>query len=377
MTMSVTRRAALASLAALSKAGASSARKLPPDTPAAVAAILDRSLGQDPSVWNTDWFGTLLMKGMLEWGGSHVPEVREYARRWLDHHLSLTSVSKYSGAKSRAVMAGGVPITTYAGHYGLALPCYEIYRQLRDERARRIAIDIASIILHRSARNHLGLVGHDDYSEFAIPDTCYFVASAVMIASRLDARNEAAFREQAVFQLRAYTDTFLVKETGLAKTILFNKTGLGNTYWTRASGWLLWAITGVLRHLPASDAAYRPFLEDMRRLAEGIVRVQHPEGGFRVLLDEPDTPLETTGSAMFASGLHEAVRSGWLPGSFKEPAMRAWQYVQKNLTPNGDIRQAYTGWAVPAEKREMSIDKHVMGWIPGFILSTAYEMSLG
>ncbi|MCZ2074573.1 MAG: glycoside hydrolase family 88 protein [Bryobacterales bacterium] len=375
--MSVTRRAALASLATLSQAGPSSARKLPPDTPAAVAAILDRSLRQDPSVWNTDWFGTLLMKGMLEWGGSHVPEVREYARHWLDHHLSRTSVSKYSGAKSRAVTAGGVPITTYAGHYGLALPCYEIYRQLRDERARRVAIDVASIILHRSARNHLGLVGHDDHAEFAIPDTCYFVASAVMIASRLDARNETAFREQAIFQLRAYTDTFLVKETGLAKTILFNKTGLGNTYWTRASGWLLWAMTGVLRHLPASDAARRPFLEDMRRLAEGIVRVQDPGGGFRVLLNEPDAPLETTGSAMFASGLHEAVRSGWLPGSFKEPAMRAWQYVQKNLTRDGDIRQAYTGWAVPAEKREMSMDKHVMGWIPGFILSTAYEMSLG
>ena len=50
--------------------------------------------------------------------------------------------------------------------------------------------------------------------------------------------------------------------------------GLGKSYWTRASGWLLWGITGVLRHLPAGDPEFRGFAADLNRLASGIARVQ-------------------------------------------------------------------------------------------------------
>lgn len=75
--------------------------------------------------------------------------------------------------------------------------------------------------------------------------------------------------DRAIYQLRTYIDVFLVKETGLAKTIL-PKTGLGKTYWSRASGWLLWAITGLLRYLPRNDPHFREFQADLAVLAKGI-----------------------------------------------------------------------------------------------------------
>jgi hypothetical protein len=46
-----------------------------------------------------------------------------------------------------------------------------------------------------------------------------------------------------------------------------------------------------------------------------------------------------------------------------------------NITPDGNIRQAYTGWAVPAEQGIVEMDKRSMGWIPGFILSAAHELT--
>jgi hypothetical protein len=55
--------------------------------------------------------------------------------------------------------------------------------------------------------------------------------------------------------------------------------------------------------------------------------------------------------------------------------MRAWDFVVRNLTNDGDIRNAYTGWALPAEQRQMSMDEHKMGWIPGFMLIVANEMT--
>ncbi len=350
------------------------AARVPPELPAGVTAVIRNTLSQAPASLNTDWFGTTLLQGLLEWHRRGVGEAKSFSTAWLDGHLRSGTVSRFSGAKSREVTAGGIHITTYAGHFGLAFPCYEMAVQFNDNRARRVCIEVGKVILHQVARNRLGMVEHDDSGEFAIPDTCYFAVRALMSAASLDRGLEPVFREQADFQLRIYVETFLDREKGLAKTVL-DRNGLGKTYWTRASGWLLWAITSVLRVLPDTAPSFPRFRDDLKTLVAGMAGVQDRSGGFRVLLDDPRTPLETTGTAMFACGVHEAVRKGWLPASYRQAADRAWGFVKGNITDDGQIRNAYTGWALPAENRQMSIDEHKMGWIPGFILIVANEMT--
>jgi unsaturated rhamnogalacturonyl hydrolase len=266
-----------------------------------------------------------------------------------------------------------LPLTTYAGHFGAALPCLELALQTRDERARSVCIELGRIVLHEVSRNRLGLVNHDDFSDFAIPDTCYFAVAALMAAAALDARGAQALRDQAVFQLRAYTRTFLMPDTGLARTVLFPD-GLGRTYWTRASGWLLWAMLTVIRGLPETDR--QPLLPALERIAGGMSRVQDASGGLHVLLDEPATPLESTGTLMFAMGLHEALRRKWIPPKYREPAARAWRFVESRIEASGALRDCYTGWALPAEKRQMTMRAEAEGWIAGFVLAAAYEWTL-
>ena len=364
----MTRREALAWLA-------QAAWKPPAGVPPAVGSIIAKTLAQPPGSLNTDWFGTLLVKGLLEWGRRGAPGALEFSRAWLDFHLKDERVAPFSGARnSRVVRAGGIPITTYSGHFGLSFPCYEIFRQFDDPRARRVCLDIASIILHQAARNRLGLVIHDDLADFTIPDVAYFVVTPLMIGAALDRERGWVYRDQAVFQLRTYIDTFLMKDTGLAKTILL-KSGPGKSYWTRASGWLLWAITGVLRYMPAGDPQFAGFTADLAVLARGLARVQDASGGLHLFLDDPHSPLETSGTAMCAMGMHEAVRKGWLPASFSPFVDRAWAFVREHLGPDGSIRGVYTGWAVPAEEGRVEMDRVAMGWIPGFILSAANELS--
>lgn len=366
----LTRRQAVAVLAGIRHA----AGRTGPEIPAAVRAIVANTLKQDPGSLNTDWFGTLLVKGLLEWSERGFPEAGPFARSWLQYHLNHKGLSPYSGSRSRLVNAGGITITTYCGQFGLSFPCWEMVRQFRDERAGRICREVADIILHQTARNRYGMVAHADNDDFAIPDTCYFVVTPLMIAYALDPARGSVYRDQAVYQLRTYIDVFLDRENGLARTILF-KDGLGSTYWTRASGWLLWSITGMLRHLPPSDDSFQGFVGDLRVLAGGIARAQDSTGALRLYVNEPASPLETTGTAMFAMGIHEAIRRGWLPASFTPAVERAWSYVKRNLTPEGKIVGAYTGWAVPAERRVIEMDKVAMGWIPGFILSAAAELA--
>jgi len=351
-------------------------RRLPANLPAGIAAIIAHSLNRDPASINTDWFGSLLMQGLLLWNRRGISEVRPFAKAWLDYQWQSKTVSRYSGPTSRIFQAGNIPITTYAGHYGLSFPCYEMAVQFQEPRARRVCLEIAEIILHRTSRNRLGLVNHDDNADFAIPDTCYFVVASLMMASLFDREKGGVYQEQALYQLRTYIDTFLVKETGLVRTILL-RDGLGKTYWTRASGWLLWAIISVLRYLPSSVPEKAQFIQDLKCIAGGLQRIQDGSGGFHVLLDEPSTPLETTGTVMVATSLHESIQKGWLPDSLKGMVSRAWEFAKSRITDDGRILQAYTGWAVPAENRIMSMDEHAMEWIPGFILYAADLLSLG
>ncbi|HWR54146.1 MAG TPA: glycoside hydrolase family 88 protein [Bryobacteraceae bacterium] len=349
--------------------------RLPAGTPPGVAAIISDTLRSAPGSHNTDWFGTLLMQGLLNWG-KQIPEAGEFAKAWMGFHLSSKRVSPYSGHRSRVVDAGGIKITTYCGQFGLSFPCWELFRQFRDERARRICVDVASIVLHRTARNKYGMVIHADDDDFTIPDACYFIVTPLMIAYAIDRAKNAVYRDQAVYQLRTYNEIFLDETKGLAKTILM-KGGIGDTYWTRATGWLLWSMTGVLRHLEPAHPEFGGFISKLRILADGIARAQDPAGSLHLFVDEPASPQETTGTAMCAMGLHEAVRKGWLAPSYGPVAAKAWEYVKTKITPEGRIVGAYTGWAVPAEKREIEMDKVAMGWIPGFILSAAAEMSTG
>jgi rhamnogalacturonyl hydrolase YesR len=313
--------------------------------------------------------------GALQWRRRGVREVEPFAKAWLEHHLRTRNVARYSGNRSRVIWAGGIPLTTYAGHFGMSLVCEEMTDQFGDTRARRVATDLAAIVLHRTARNRLGLVGHDDTAVFAIPDVTFFVVSALMVGALLDARNSAAYCDQALYQLRTSIDTFLIQDTGLAKT-LYRSDGVGKTYWTRASGWLLWAITGMLRRLDPKHATFSGFIADLKRLVDGMIRVQEPGGGFHVLLDDPTTPLDTTGPTMFVWGVHESVRRGWLPASYRAPVYKAWDFVKANLTDGGVLRNTYSLWALPAENAEMRVQDETSGWAMGFVLAAANEMTL-
>ena len=366
--MTWTRRQVLAAAAAALPAR-TDARAASP----AVQAILAQALARDPASLNTDWFGTLLAQGLLAWGRHGVAAARPFVRRWFDHHLNSRQVAPFHGAKSRPVRAGGIPITTYCGHFGLAFPCFELARESGDARARRVCLDIAGIILHQAARNRFGMVAHDDTAAFAIPDTCFFAAVPLAMAAALDAERGWVFRDDAVYQLRTYVEHLLDRPKGLARTVLL-ASGPGKTYWTRASGWLLWALTGTLDHLPASDPAVPGFISDLKCLAEGVARVQDASGGLRVYLDNPASPLETSGTAMCAMCLHLAVRRNWLPAGYGAAAERAWRYVLGKVTPGGRVTGVYTGWAMPAEEGRISMDEVAMDWIPGLVLSAAAEL---
>lgn len=358
--------------------------------PPGVQAIIDRILSKDAGFWNTDWDGTMVIESLLGLDGNAVPGALAFAKDWLDFHIEhdskLTDEAFYDtfpGPKSRIIRGKYLPFSMYSGFFGLPFPCYEIYKRTGDERAKQICLDVASAILHVSARDQRGLVLHDDgyhpgqkARAFTIPDTMYFVTKALMIASVLDGETGKVYRDQALYQIKTGIPFYLDKEKHIARTVLF-PTGTGNTFWCRASGWLSYALVGILRFLPAGHPAFKELAGDLKRLADGVKEYQGPSGGLRVLIDRPETPEETSGTAMCLASVKEAVLNGWIPDEYGEFLERGWRFVKDHVSNEGEITGVYTGWAMTAEEGKMIMDQSrtERGWIPAVILRAAGSMA--
>jgi rhamnogalacturonyl hydrolase YesR len=359
--------------------------------PAKFQAIIDHLLSREPGFWNTDWDGTMAMESLLHWSRRGVPGTLEYAQDWLDYHIEHDHklsdkefYNTFSGPDSCRIIRGKyLPFTMYSGFFGLPFPCYELYQLNHDHRARQICMDVANAILHKSARNKYGLVLHDDgvssregSKTFTIPDSIYFVTKALMIASMLDQHHGEVYRDQALYQLKTCTSIFLDREKGLARTVLF-PTGLGKTFWCRASGWLAYAITGVLRFLPRDHPDFSILAGELTVLADGVSEYQGPNGGLHVLIDQPETGEEISGTAMCVSAIKMAVDKGWIPDQYDDFLEKGWAYVQNHVSDEGKISRVYTGWAITAEAEKMIMDqsKTERGWIPAVILSAVNVMT--
>lgn len=290
--------------------------------------------------------------------------------------------NSYTGPKSRIIRGAYLPFTMYSGFFGLPFPCIELYKQNGDERAKQICLDVAFAILHQSARNQFGLVLHDDgvakqkeSDTFTIPDTIYFVTKALMIASVLDEKTGSVYRDQALYQIKTCTSIFLDKEKNIAHTVLFPH-GLGKSYWCRASGWLAYALSGVLRYLPTDHPEFKSIASDLKRLADGVASYQGPNGGLRALINQAETPEETSATAMCIASIKEGVIKGWIPDEYDDFLERGWDFVKSHISEKGKVTGVYTAWAIPAEEGQIIIDQseNEPGWIPAVILHAANVM---
>jgi len=115
----------------------------------------------------------------------------------------------------------------------------------------------------------------------------------------------------------------------------------GKSFWARGDGWVLAGLAKVLSDMP-QDYRHRPFFEQrFRQLAEGVARVQRPDGYWsRSMLCEEDAPgPETSGTAFFTYGMLWGVNNGLLQADTYLPVIeRAWNYLTNTaLQPDGSV----------------------------------------
>lgn len=104
------------------------------------------------------------------------------------------------------------------------------------------------------------------------------------------------------------------------------KTGTSPSFWGRAIGWYMMALVDVLDVMPADHPARPALIDDLNKVAQGVLKYQDPKTGvWWQVTDQGPRPgnyLEASSSSMFVYALAKGVNHGYLPRT-DIPAIRA------------------------------------------------------
>jgi unsaturated rhamnogalacturonyl hydrolase len=110
-------------------------------------------------------------------------------------------------------------------------------------------------------------------------------------------------------------------------------------YWSRANGWGIFATSLVLQQLPKNHPSFKTILEHFKNHCEQLVGLQDKKSGFwHQILNDQESYLETSGTAIFTMALARGLNEGWLKGKkFEDAAALGWQAITSQISPEGDV----------------------------------------
>lgn len=108
-------------------------------------------------------------------------------------------------------------------------------------------------------------------------------------------------------------------------------------FWGRGNGWMVLAEVELLGAMPREHPRRAEVLAAYQQFMEGIRRAQDEGGGWRQVLDHPESWIETSCTGMFTYGLARGVNEGWLNTNFVTTANNGWRALQKKVAADGDL----------------------------------------
>ena len=111
--------------------------------------------------------------------------------------------------------------------------------------------------------------------------------------------------------------------------------------WGRGNGWMAAAMPMILRWIEKDDPNRAGILAGYRKMMATLLRCQRPNGLWGQLIDDDGSLDESSCSAMFAYGLNEGVREGWLDDT--EGCRRAVMKCFRKLAGSLDERAHING----------------------------------
>ncbi|GBG11226.1 glycosyl hydrolase [Paenibacillus agaridevorans] len=197
-------------------------------------------------------------------------------------------------------------------------------------------------IIHRLADTVMRVVPRMEDGTFYRIDTMWaddFFMSCPFLVRMGRMTGETRYFDEVVQQAKGFHNRLWLPDKRLFAHIFFPMTGVNSSVpWGRGNGWILFALTELLLHLPDDHPGREWLLEMYRDLAVGIVSYQDHSGLWHQVLDESASYLETSCTAMFVFSLARGIRMGWLGKPFLEGVTKGWSaLLQHCVDAQGNV----------------------------------------
>lgn len=153
---------------------------------------------------------------------------------------------------------------------------------------------------------------------------------------------DARYFDEAVRQVEGFRRRLWIADKRLFSHIYFPADHEANRVpWGRGNGWILFALTEILLHLPPEHPGRETLRGQFEELAAGVAARQGDTGMWHQVLDEPDSYEETSCTAMFVLSMARGLRLGWFKerrDAAMEAALRGWTaLLERCIDRHGNV----------------------------------------
>lgn len=115
-----------------------------------------------------------------------------------------------------------------------------------------------------------------------------------------------------------------------------------STFWARGNGWALAGLLDTLERLPEGHPDREVLTDRFRETATAVLERQDASGFFHHVVDDPTSPLETSGTLMFAYSFMKGVDMGLFEvdaAAYEEAARRAMAVTLDLVNDEGGVER--------------------------------------
>lgn len=174
-------------------------------------------------------------------------------------------------------------------------------------------------------------------------DDMYMSIPAIAHMGKLT--GEAKYFNEAVKQVKQFTERMFVKEKGLyMHGWVESMSDHPAFFWGRANGWAILTLTEVLEALPANHPDRDTIMKQYRAHIKGLTALQSSEGFWHQLLDRNDSYHETSATAIYVYCIARGLNNGWLdPVAYGSVAQLGWNAVASKVNGKGHVEDVCVG----------------------------------
>jgi len=226
------------------------------------------------------------------------------------------------------------------------LPLVQLYLNEKDDRYVDLIYNMSKYVFNEQARLDDGTLCRPEPVRWTVWADDLFMSIPLLIRmSKIT--GEDKYINDAIKQIKQFYGLLFDSEKSLCYHGWFSpdqKTSV--SFWGRANGWMIWALSEALLYVPDTNPEYKAILEIFKAHVSGLIRYQGKSGMWHQVLDQPESFEETSCTAMYIIAIARGVRNGWLDQEYQKNTIKAWQALKKNIDQDGTVHDICRGTGI-------------------------------